>query len=856
MPIDWNDKLAFLLQGFPDRVFGHQRRAGSLHEMLLGGRQPPDPERQKLIASHIARATEWLLLASDRPALPADSSDRSLSLSWPEHPEITHPVSACRMSLSGIDPSASRDVWGAVVDEIATAHGKDARHQYLWCWRFLPERLTQYPGGLGASWARIPADGGCPDHTVWQHMSMVSALATCLPAPAFLMFDVGIDEGFLGNATDLPEMRAAAGILSWLGWMAARVIVEELGPDTVLHPCLRTQPLFDQWLAEQGVTLSSGERGAPATDLALFPSQLLAILPAAQAEDLGRRCAAATVEAWQKLACSAWEHLAGKSVQSDDGARARWEAQVAAACEPRWVVVALEDDSTGAGALLAGRDIAVFEKALRQRKDPVGFEQRGKGVFFALWHDATRAALDARKNSLACLPHDTGEPCSCCAESAAVAVAVKSRQKAASGLQSNRGVNADPKPMCAPCTIRRSVLSMPEHAALLGGSSLPSSLVLATRPIQRKLRDQASTLWTRLGEATAVPASTVEQAAAELLFEGESLQIAKPHEMKARQVVEEIWSTIGRRPSSLRAVLVAAGDNLGAICRGGLDAKEGATLRSILHSDLPAQLLRTRSRWKDILDSPVLGGPLREAFIGEALGQYALESVPSIVREGDGEIVASANGALVAAAPAWQAFDIAHKLRERFRQPFVDRDDGAAAGRGLVAHLGPAATMTVAIAIADCREPTSTLLRRCRRTLEGMGQDSSARDMLFVSLYPRRGREYLLAYRWQDLGDRLHVVARELADMPEPSRWVAELVAVEAALTNPELDRTKGSSRLELVRAAVVRGRRGRAGADPERVAEAILALIDGQCVVQNGSEGSHALDGVHVARFLSEGMR
>ncbi len=139
-----------------------------------------------------------------------------------------------------------------------------------------------------------------PDHTIFDHLDLVTALATCLHAdpeggPAHLVVSLGPVQGFIAAARSTSDLWAGSHLLSRIAWEAMRVVCERLGPQAILFPRLRGVPQVDLWLREeQGLRddLFAGEawvrRQSDANPLfaAALPNRFSALVPSAQAREI------------------------------------------------------------------------------------------------------------------------------------------------------------------------------------------------------------------------------------------------------------------------------------------------------------------------------------------------------------------------------------------------------------------------------------------------------------------------------------------------------------------------------------------------------------------------------------------
>ncbi|MGB9606344.1 MAG: type III-B CRISPR-associated protein Cas10/Cmr2, partial [Bryobacteraceae bacterium] len=153
-------------------------------------------------------------------------------------------------------------------------------------------------------WKLLPADTRVPDHTIWDHLDLVSAFAGVFAAgkdaqPALLTFSIGPVQSFIQAARKVEDMWAGSHLLARMAWEAAKPLCEELGPDAIIFPRLRGIALVDLWLRdEMGLPETLFEhcpwRGkAPDANplfAAALPNRFVAIVPADRVEEIAARC--------------------------------------------------------------------------------------------------------------------------------------------------------------------------------------------------------------------------------------------------------------------------------------------------------------------------------------------------------------------------------------------------------------------------------------------------------------------------------------------------------------------------------------------------------------------------------------
>ncbi len=180
----------------------------------------------------------------------------------------------------------------------------------------------------------LPADTRIPDHTIWNHMQIVSALDGCLHAsgglrPAFLKFQLGPVQDFIAAARSTRDLWSGSYLLSWLMAQGLAKLSLAQGPDAVIFPSLREQPLVD--LALKEFIWDQVKIGSSAVwnsfkwsreDLLTpnLPNVFLAIVPEDRAEELAKQVCDVISSEWKCIAESVWDACEDEGLwKLDDG---------------------------------------------------------------------------------------------------------------------------------------------------------------------------------------------------------------------------------------------------------------------------------------------------------------------------------------------------------------------------------------------------------------------------------------------------------------------------------------------------------------------------------------------------------
>lgn len=289
-----------------------------LHRLLFKGGVSDDIYR-------IVKKADWWASAADRPQWPEETErlpdGRTVRrpaawsrVNWVKQPTLIHPMNGGEVSLGndfGVDVSrlAATDVEDVKARSLEHFRGlclrngqeTDWRRTLLAYWRFGPELSESEDNGtLGELWRLLPADTRIPDHSIWDHLDLVSAFAGAFSADedgdaALLTVSLGPVQGFIAAARTTSDLWAGSHILAQLAWQAISVICERLGPDAILLPRLRGIPQVDVWLRDEcdlpskwfhDCEWTRGETDANPLFSAALPNRFVGVVPAGGVTEL------------------------------------------------------------------------------------------------------------------------------------------------------------------------------------------------------------------------------------------------------------------------------------------------------------------------------------------------------------------------------------------------------------------------------------------------------------------------------------------------------------------------------------------------------------------------------------------
>ena len=259
---------------------------------------------------------DWWASAADRPQWPMEevtvttgngqTRTRAIAewaqVHWTKQPILIHPLNGKEFDLGSLADTDIHDIKDrsrAHFERLVRKDGEvDWRRTLLAFWRFGPElREEDDNGTLGQLWPLLPADTRIPDHSIWDHLDLVSAFAGAFAADpdedaALLALSIGPVQSFIAAARSTSDLWAGSHLLARLSWEAAKVVCKRLGPDAILFPRLRGIPQVDVWLRDEcrlppewfkGSDWTERETDANPLFSAALPNRFVAVVPASAA---------------------------------------------------------------------------------------------------------------------------------------------------------------------------------------------------------------------------------------------------------------------------------------------------------------------------------------------------------------------------------------------------------------------------------------------------------------------------------------------------------------------------------------------------------------------------------------------
>lgn len=429
----WKLKLLHLFHDPPGKAFrirGHTKDAERVLEQLLGA-----PLAKALAAvrgelgsgaqpkNRLTSRADQIAAGADRLAL--DEYLHSIQVSLQKSGAVaTHPLSGPRIELGQYEddphhplapePNDLLHLVAPLPDETEAT----LKQAFLRAWRGLPVKLQESDAWW--LWGLMPADTRSPDHSIWDHLRMTSALSFVVhrkdkpepdaQVPWLFTFGVGPVQAFIAQARKARDLWFSSFVLAELGLAAMIPVVERYGPDAIIYPDLRGNPRFDRWLAEPDRKgpfrdILPDHSKAAGSQAATVPNRFTAIIPRGgegnllKVEALAEACEEAVQDRWKRIAEAPLRYLARQGLRqiTRDG------ESLDAVFRCRWSAVPWTYDKAGLKAILAGHGAPAQDRAALPPSSPEDVQavehrqhELGRWVPPELWR-----SLEARRATLA-----------------------------------------------------------------------------------------------------------------------------------------------------------------------------------------------------------------------------------------------------------------------------------------------------------------------------------------------------------------------------------------------------------------------------------------------------------------------
>ena len=619
---------------------------------------------------------------------------------------------------------------------------------FLFLWRFLPEIFP---------WITThPADSRAPNHSIYDHLVQTSAIVSCLPKPAFLLFTIGPVQEFIATARKTSDLWAGSYLLSYLTYKAIEIILEELGPDNVIYPNLLAQPLVDKWLYEkfENTSIENFKEEIyfkeyinncfqeETLTIANFPNRFLAIVPFEKAEDIGNRCKEKVIKELDNLVNKMKEIEELKEIKDNVFEKIKDHLkdyfQIYYVYLP-WCKEGYEDVQIVLDEyknLVGENEIYEVIRLIKERTP----HKANVGSAYSLLCELIERFLASRKMFRKyenIVGEQKDEKCHLCGNYDALLI---------NWDRLDREIVREKERLCGVCFVKRLLPKIMKNILKLKEEiRFPSTAEMATvlyklkmegekaEEIKKKFNEFRSR-FEKIPRTESVPAlkdNPLFDIGGEWLFK----EIYRKEKLKREYGIEaseddykEILKIIKEEnPPTYYAVLIMDGDEIGKWLKG----EKMARIKELLHPKV-VESLKEKEDIKNILCfRHPMSASIHQDF-SRRLTNFALNKVRKKVEEVNyGKLIYAGGDDILAFLPVEKVFDCAYSLQKEFKEV-----------------LGEKASMSAGIGIIHWKYPLRLALSRVRES-ERKAKDRYGRDAFSVIYLARSGEERFFGSKWK-----------------------------------------------------------------------------------------------------------
>jgi len=817
----WIDKLEAYLHDPFDKVFhikGHEARAGRLKKVYGIAEYTNDEQWKK---------ADGMAAGLQRGQVPTYSEDKNKdgSIDYFKYPILTHAISEVdpvriKLPKTNLKSDAFADYVNKGIEEylkgnigmkpgsgglsnekIYENNPRDfAFARFLYTHLILRGKLAEdNVADLGALWHRLPADSRFPDHSIWQHNGMVSAINSCVNLSkdrkiGLMVFSITPVQPFIAKARKLRDYWTGSVLLSWLSFEGIKWVMENLGPDHVIYPSLIDQPLVNRYLQKEWAIPLPGYLSSKDNDrIASLPNKFLFLIPLDKADEIAEQVANAIRGAWTDLAEAVRKKIF--DVLKDDvdpeikeyisGLFARQNSEF---WDIQWAATGMVENTDEEYIKRLMRKDAyeypycVLKKFNEIIKDKPTWDKSGIGTLYQVSHGLVQASLASTK---AYRPikrkEEPGQKCHLCGE---FEVLHYPYHEGESTAQYKKHISEfwetfidkwpagktnfrENERLCSICMIKRiahKVLENDRNHILhhtFKNSSFPSTTGMAISDYWQRLPEEKH----KELENNKISQEDVAQCVHQLDTEMPDTEAGIEDAGKLGIIKGLLKNYKLMDRDKYYAILVMDGDHMGKLVSG---EKISSTWGSAMHPEIVERMSnpgfdkKYREQWIKLFKKKRLLSSDIHAAISEALGDFAIHGVSRIIRENRGRLIYAGGDDVCAVMPTSSALKAARQIRDYYRSEFKyissDKDgmpedvkNGFTLGPGkLSIHMGKGCTISAGILFCHHKEPLSVMIARGQHVLETYAKGKCKRDACAIELRKRSGGSRYFMAKWDE----------------------------------------------------------------------------------------------------------
>ena len=750
----WQNKIKAFLHDPPDKALilfhrsHEEKRDKILNELGLRYDRSLNP------ADHISSAMQRLNIPEDYRMDDARNCNTHICFKGPNKPVFRHTLSSVSEDLEEIKEIAATYGYEKalakycfnieIVKEFLVKN--DWKKTYFSLWRFLPEI---YPLGY-----ILPADTRVPDHSIWDHLDVTAAISSCLGDMGLFALKIPAVQEFISHSRKLSDLWASSHIFSLLLFEGVKEIIGEFGPDVVIYPQLRGNPLLDYYIKRgMGINITPDK---DKIRIANLPNTFLCFIPLGKAEEYKEKCEKAVKRKWREISEKVKEYLAKINIKPNEKL---WNSQIENALS---VTVAYTEFF----------NIDNYEKAkddlpndVREKQDKwLGFVEKLDRTNYGHFYFPSYALLGTTLAQSSRLWNAweeepiTGKKCLMCGLRNALIERKETniyqywKDDSWNEIKIEdkewRNILKEGERLCAVCLIKRMYIKVFKEEFKAKPPAFESVVEIAGRDFIKDMEsDEDFTL--------------LKDVDVELIYEHEwrsdekkkttikQLELVKKRE-EIENKLKNWWKTFGK-PNKYYAILMMDGDRIGRMLFGETLPNFG----DFLHPTFKTKIMEWE-KGEELTNMKRILSPSVHMAISRAMKDFSIYKVPEIVeRNYEGFLVYSGGDDVLALFPTDKVLNAAKELQEFFKKDFYEIEVNG--GERRVMGLGKYASMSAGIVFAHYKYPLYDVIEKVREA-EKRAKNEYGRNAFYMTFIKRSGEILSAGGKWSFVDDLTPIV--------------------------------------------------------------------------------------------------
>lgn len=752
----WQNKIKAFLHDPPDKALTlfHVAHEGKRDEILEKLSLKYDESLNP--ADHMASAMQRLNIPTNY-RVDRGGCNNHICFKGPNKPVFKHTLSGAEENLNEITDLIATYGYERALDEFGFKpetvseflDKNDWKKTYFSIWRFLPER---YPLGY-----ILPADTRIPDHSIWDHLDVTAAISSCLGNLGLFSVKILAVQEFISHSRKLADLWASSHIFSLLLFEGIKEVIGNLGPDMVIYPQLRGNPLLDHYIKELGIEMALDKNRMRITSL---PNTFLCFMPLSKAEEYKERCEKAIKNKWVEISEKVRSYLNKINIKPDEKV---WKSQIEKALS---VVVAYTEFFNSDSYGRVGEELP---EDVKEKQDKwlsfVDKFQTNYGHFYFPTYALLGTILTQSSRLWDAWEEEpvTGRKCLMCGLRNAVV------ERKEGGIyrywrnntwndaeikdQEWRNVLKEGERLCAVCLTKRVYRKVYKKEFKAEPPKFESVVEIAARAFIKSVESDEDF-------------QLLKELDIELIYEHEWKSDEKKRtsikQLELIQKKEEIenklkeWWKIYGKPSKYYAILMMDGDRIGKMLFGETLPNFG----DFLHPVFKAKMMEWE-RGEDLVNTRRVLSPSIHIAISRAMKDFSHKVIEIVERDHEGFLVYSGGDDVLALFPPDRVLSAAKNLQEFFKRDFYEIEVNGRKRK--VMGLGKYASMSAGIVFAHYKYPLYDVIERVRDA-EKRAKNDYGRNAFCMTFIKRSGELLSAGGKWNFVDDFIPVVEAILND--------------------------------------------------------------------------------------------